>query len=70
MPCDNILLEQIDITGASANKLVSRFKATPGYDNTGYVEYSTVLDTDRGKLSKALAAYDKQLSKLSLATSA
>jgi iron uptake system component EfeO len=64
------LLKQIDTTGAAATELVSTFKATPGYDDTGYVEYSTVLDTDRAKLSKTLAAYDKALSKLSLATSA
>jgi iron uptake system component EfeO len=67
---DPSLLKQIDATDAAATKLVSRFKATPGYDNTGYVEYSTVLDADRAKLSTALAAYDKVLSKLSLATSA
>ena len=62
--------DNIDATAAAATKLVSRFKAAPGYDHTGYVEYSTVLDRDRAKLSKALAAYDKVLSKLSLATSA
>jgi iron uptake system component EfeO len=67
---DSGLLRQIDTTDAAATKLVSTFKAKPGYDDTGYVEYSTVLDTDRAKLSKTLAAYDKALSKLSLATSA
>ena len=65
---DPSLLKQIDETDAAATKMVSRFKATPGYDGTGYVEYSTVLDGDRAKLSKVLAAYHKQLSKLSLVT--
>ena len=30
---------------------IAKYKATPGYDDTGYVEYSTVLDSQREQLS-------------------
>jgi iron uptake system component EfeO len=65
---DPSLLKQIDMTDAAATSVVSEFKATPGYDATGYVEYSTVLDADRVKLSRVLAVYHRALSKLSLLT--
>lgn len=67
---DAKLLADIDAKDTAATKLVSTFKANPGYDGTGYVEYSTVLQSDRQKLSKALAAYQNSLSKLSLTVSA
>ncbi|HEX3616917.1 MAG TPA: iron uptake system protein EfeO [Solirubrobacteraceae bacterium] len=67
---DAKLLSQIDSADAAAEQQVSRFRSTPGYDGTGYVEYSTVLNGDREKLAKALSAYKKTLDKLSLVTSA
>jgi iron uptake system component EfeO len=66
---DQKLLAQIDATDAAAEREVSRFTATPGYDDTGYVEYSTVLNGDREKLSQVLGAYEKSLDKLSLVVS-
>lgn len=67
---DPSLLAELDQREAATTQLVSTFKADPGYDGTGYVEYSTVLEGSRAKLSKSLGAYDKTLSKLSLAVSA
>ena len=36
------LLPQIQQRDAAVQSLLARYKATPGYDDTGYVEYSTV----------------------------
>ena len=36
---------------------LAKYKATPGYDNTGYVEYSTVLDPQRRQLSATVQAF-------------
>ena len=44
---------------------IAQYKATPGYDNTGYVEYSTVLDPQRRALSAKVQAFAEQLSKMS-----
>ena len=41
------------------------YQATPGYLNTGYVEYSTVLDDQRKDLSGAVNAFAEALSKVS-----
>src|SRR5580658_4857974 len=35
---------------------IGKYKATPGYDDTGYVEYSTVLDPQRRQLSAVVQA--------------
>jgi iron uptake system component EfeO len=67
---DAKLLRQIDTTDTAAEQQVTTFQATPGYDGTGYVEYSTVLNGGREKLSKVLGAYEKSLDKLSLVVSA
>jgi iron uptake system component EfeO len=45
------------------------YQATPGYLNTGYVEYSTVLDNQRKELSSAVNAYAEALSKVSVEVS-
>ncbi len=44
---------------------IAKYKATPGYDNTGYVEYSTVLDPQRRQLSTTVQAFAESLSKMS-----
>ncbi len=44
---------------------IAQYKATPGYDNTGYLEYSTVLDPQRRQLSAKVQAFAEQLSKMS-----
>jgi iron uptake system component EfeO len=44
---------------------IAKYKATPGYDNTGYVEYSTVLDPQRRQLSAVVQAFAESLSKVS-----
>ena len=31
---------------------MTKYKASPGYDGTGYVEYSTVLDSQRRQLPR------------------
>jgi iron uptake system component EfeO len=41
------------------------YKATPGYDDTGYVEYSTVLDPQRRQLSTRVQAFAEALSRIS-----
>ncbi len=53
---------------AVAAQLV-KYKASPGYDDTGYVEYSTVLDSQRRQLSAAVNALAESLSKLSVQVS-
>ncbi len=44
---------------------IGKYKATPGYDSTGYVEYSTVLDPQRRQLSATVQAFAESLSKMS-----
>jgi iron uptake system component EfeO len=41
------------------------YRATPGYDDTGYVEYSQVLDAQRRQLSATVQAFAESLSKMS-----
>jgi iron uptake system component EfeO len=45
------------------------YLATPGYLNTGFVEYSTVLDDQRKELSGAVNAFAEALSKVSVEVS-
>ncbi|HVX21826.1 MAG TPA: iron uptake system protein EfeO [Acidimicrobiales bacterium] len=44
---------------------IAKYKATPGYDTTGYVEYSTVLTPQRRQLSAQVQAFAEALSKMS-----
>lgn len=66
---DPSLLKTINARHAALEKLLAQYKATPGYDNTGYVEYSTVLDDQRKALSTAGNAFAEALSGLSLQVS-
>jgi iron uptake system component EfeO len=63
---DASLLTQITGRDAAVTKLLSQYQATPGYDDTGYVEYSTVLDSGRRQLSTAVNALAEELSKISV----
>ena len=60
------LLTTISKQNAAVAKVMAPLKATPGYDGTGYVEYSTVLDEQRKQLSGAINALAEDLSKLSV----
>jgi iron uptake system component EfeO len=61
------LIKQRD---AAVESLLTHYKATPGYDNTGYVDYSKVTKTDRKQLSAAVNALAEARSKVSSAVSA
>jgi iron uptake system component EfeO len=60
------LLTAISARDAAVTKVLATLKASPGYDSTGYVEYSTVLDDQRKQLSTTVNALSEQISKLSL----
>jgi iron uptake system component EfeO len=45
--------------------LLAHFKATPGYDQTGYVEYTTVTKSERRQLSAGVNALAEAMSKMS-----
>jgi iron uptake system component EfeO len=66
---DPRLLATISNQNAAVAKVMATFKANPGYDDTGYVEYSTVLDTQRKQLAGTINALAEDLSKLSLQVS-
>lgn len=61
------LIKQRD---AAVESLLTHYKATPGYDNTGYVDYSKVTKTDRKQLSAAVNALAEAMSKVSSEVSA
>ena len=56
------LIQQRDAAVAS---LLAHLVATPGYDQTGYVEYTTVDKADRRQLSAAVNALAEAMSKMS-----
>lgn len=66
---DPSLLATVNKQDAAVSKVLGTLKASPGYDDTGYVEYSTVLDSQRKQLSGAINALAEDLSKLSLQVS-
>jgi iron uptake system component EfeO len=49
----------------AVQSLMTKYKATPGYDSTGYVDYSTVNKTDRKQLSAAVNALAEAMSTVS-----
>jgi iron uptake system component EfeO len=61
------LIKQRD---AAVESLLTKYKATPGYDSTGYVDYSTVGKADRKQLSTAVNALAEAMSKVSSEVSA
>ena len=62
---DPSLVAQINQQHTAVEKALAPYKATPGYDNTGYVEYSQVLDPQRRALSAKVQAFAEALSKMS-----
>jgi iron uptake system component EfeO len=66
---DPSLLSQIKQRDGAVAQLMTHYKASPGYDDTGYVEYSTVLASQRRQLSGAVNALAEALSKLSVQVS-
>jgi iron uptake system component EfeO len=62
---DPSLVTQINRQRAAVEKAIAPYKATPGYDNSGYVEYSQVLDPQRRALSAKVQAFAEALSKIS-----
>ena len=63
------LLTLIQHRAAAITAQMAHYQASPGYDGTGYVEYSTVLDTQRRQLSGTVNAFAEALSKVSLQVS-
>jgi iron uptake system component EfeO len=63
------LLTQIDNRNAAIGQQLAKYQASPGYDATGYVEYSTVLDQQRRQLSASVNALAESLSQLSVKVS-
>jgi iron uptake system component EfeO len=59
------LLTQIKSRDAAITALLAKYQTSPGYDDTGYVEYSAVLDPQRRQLSAAVNALAESLSQLS-----
>jgi iron uptake system component EfeO len=62
---DPALLAAIKARDAAVVKSLGTTKASPGYDDTGYVEYSTVLTDQRKALSTTVNALSEQISKIS-----
>jgi iron uptake system component EfeO len=63
------LLSQIRQRDAAITKQLGKYQASPGYDGTGYVEYSTVLGSQRRQLAGAVNALAEAMSKMSVQVS-
>ena len=59
------LVTTIDKQNAAVAKVMNTLKASPGYDGTGYIEYSAISDSQKKQLSGAINALAEDLSKLS-----
>jgi iron uptake system component EfeO len=59
------LLSTIDKRYAAVQSALAPYISVPGYDDTGYVNYSTVTNPQRRRLSGAVNAYAEALSNLS-----
>jgi iron uptake system component EfeO len=66
---DPSLLTTISQQNAAYTKVMDTLKASPGYDDTGYIEYSAIDDTSKKQLAGAINALAEDLSKLSLQVS-
>jgi iron uptake system component EfeO len=58
-------LSKVQHENQAVEAAIAKYKASPGYDGTGYVEYSTVLDPQRRQLSAVVQAFAESLSKIS-----
>ncbi len=61
---DPALLNTVEQRHATVEAAIAKYQATPGYDHTGYVEYSTVVDSQRRQLSGVVQAFAEALSKI------
>jgi iron uptake system EfeUOB component EfeO/EfeM len=64
------VLTQIAARHAAVTALLASYRRTPGYDETGFVSYAKVTNSQRRTLSGAVNAYAEALSSLSAAVSA
>ncbi len=62
---DSGLVPLIQQRDAAVNRQLAHYQATPGYDQTGYVEYTTVTTAERRQLSTAVNALAEAMSKMS-----
>ena len=62
---DPSLVSTIEQRYQKVENAIAKYKATPGYDTTGYVEYSTVLTPQRRQLSAIVQAFAESLSQMS-----
>ena len=58
-------MAQIQKRYQAVESALAEYKADPGYDNTGYVEYSQVLEPQRRQLSGTVQAFAESLSNMS-----
>jgi iron uptake system component EfeO len=63
------LLSQIRQQDAAITRQLGKYQASPGYDGTGYVEYSTVTGSQRRQLAGAVNALAEAMSKMSVQVS-
>ena len=61
---DPAILTLIQRRDQAVQKLLAKYRATPGYDHTGFVSYAKVTKADRRTLSAAVNAYSEALSGL------
>ena len=61
---DPAILTLIQRRDQAVQKLLAKYRATPGYDRTGFVSYAKVSQADRRTLSAAVNAYSEALSGL------
>jgi iron uptake system component EfeO len=61
---DPAILTLIQRRDRAVQKLLAKYRATPGYDHTGFVSYAKVTKADRRTLSAAVNAYSEALSGL------
>jgi len=67
---DSGLVPLIRQREAAVEKLLANLTATPGYDQTGYVEYTAVTKAERRQLSAAVNALAEAMSQMSARVSA
>ena len=61
---DPSLLAAISKQNAAVTRVMATLKSSPGYDQTGYIEYSAIGDSSKKQLSGAINALAEDLSKL------
>jgi iron uptake system component EfeO len=66
---DPALLSLIRQRHAAISKQLAKYQASPGYDGTGYVEYSTVTGSQRRQLAGAVNALAEAMSTISVQVS-